>query len=313
MAVYAVAAYLFLHLPLLVLAVFSFNRSRFTVWQGFSLDWYRLALRDPQLAEAAANSLLIAVAATFAATVIGTLAAWALWKRDSPALSGALYTSLVTPEIVTGISLLAFFQWSFRFLHVQLGMHTVILAHISFSIAYVVIVVLARLRTLEPSLEEAALDLGATEWQTFLHVTLPVIAPAIAAAALLAFTVSFDDYVITSLVAGVDSETLPMVIYAMARRGANPVVNAISTMIVVALGALILLVREAAGRHDAAHPVPAWTRRERRLPAAHGARGSMSSTGRPTSLPRRFPTSSESSASRSATPSTKAMKRCWRE
>lgn len=238
---YAVAAYLFLHLPLLVLAIFSFNRSRFTVWQGFSLDWYRLAFRDPQLGGAAVNSVLIAFAATVLSTAIGTLAAWALWKRDSPALSGALYTSLVTPEIVTGISLLAFFQWSFRFLNVQLGMHTVILAHVSFSIAYVVIVVLARLRMLEPSLEEAALDLGATEWETFLHVTLPAIFPGVAAAALLAFTVSFDDYVITSLVAGVDSETLPMVIYAMARRGANPVVNAISTIIVLALGALIVL------------------------------------------------------------------------
>jgi spermidine/putrescine transport system permease protein len=241
LAVYSLAAYLFLHLPLLVLAVFSFNRSRFTIWQGFSLDWYKVAFRDPQLAEGAVNSLLIALVATAAATAIGTFAAWALWKRDSPALAASLYSELVTPEIVTGISLLAFFQWSFRFLGVQLGMHTVILAHISFSIAYVVIVVLARLRTLDPALEEAALDLGATEWQTFTHVTLPAILPAVAAAALLAFTVSFDDYVITSMVAGVDSETLPMVIYAMARRGANPAVNAVSTLIVFALGALILV------------------------------------------------------------------------
>jgi len=241
LASFAIAIYLFLHLPLLVLIVFSFNQSRFTVWQGFSLAWYRLAFHDRQLAEATGNSLLIALAATVLSTVIGTLAAWAVWKRDSPTLSGALYTSLVTPEIVTGISLLAFFQWTFRFMNVQLGMHTVILAHVSFSIAYVVIVVLARLRTLEPALEEAALDLGATESQAFLYVTLPAIFPGVVAAALLAFTVSFDDYVITSLVAGVDSETLPMVIYAMARRGANPVVNAASTLIVVALGSLILL------------------------------------------------------------------------
>jgi spermidine/putrescine transport system permease protein len=147
----------------------------------------------------------------------------------------------VTPEIVTGISLLAFYQWIFRFLHVQLGMHTVILAHISFSIAYVVIVVMARLRTVDAQLEEAALDLGANEWQAFRYVTLPVILPGVIAAALLAFTVSFDDYVITSLVAGVDSETLPMVIYAIARRGVNPVVNAISALIVVGFGGLILI------------------------------------------------------------------------
>jgi spermidine/putrescine transport system permease protein len=128
----------------------------------------------------------------------------------------------------------------FRYLGLRLGMHTVIGAHVAFSVAYVVVVVMARLRTLDPALEEAAMDLGATEWQAFREVTLPSLMPAVAAAALVAFTVSFDDYVITSLVAGVDSQTLPMVIYAMAKRGVNPVVNAVSALIVVALGALIL-------------------------------------------------------------------------
>ena len=241
LSVYALAAFLFLHLPLLILAAFSFNSSRFTVWEGFSLRWYTGALQDSQLMEASWNSLIIALFATLISTAIGTLCAYGLWKRSSPVLTGSLYLSLVTPEIVTGISLLAFYQWIFRFLHVQLGMHTVILAHISFSIAYVVIVVMARLRTVDAQLEEAALDLGANEWQAFRYVTLPAIVPGVAAAALLAFTVSFDDYVITSLVAGVDSETLPMVIYAIARRGVNPVVNAVSAMIVVGLGALILV------------------------------------------------------------------------
>lgn len=241
LAVYAAAAYLFLHVPLLVLGVFSFNSSRFTVWQGISIEWYRAAFHDSQLAEATWNSLLIAVAATIASTVIGTLCAYGLWKRDSKFLSGSLYLSLVTPEIVIGISLLVFFQWIFRFLHIQLGMHTVILAHVTFCVAYVVIVVMARLRTFDPALEEAALDLGANEWEAFRRVTLPVLLPGVAAAALLAFTTSFDDYVITSMVAGVDSETLPMVVYAMARRGANPVVNAISTMIVAGLGLLIVV------------------------------------------------------------------------
>lgn len=240
LSIYALSAYLFLHLPLLILAVFSFNKSRFTVWEGFSFDWYAAALRDSQLMEASWNSLIIAIFATVASTIIGTLCAYGLWKRSSPVLAGSLYLSLVTPEIVTGISLLAFYQWIFRFLHVQLGMHTVIVAHISFSIAYVVIVVMARLRTVDAQLEEAALDLGANEWQAFRHVTLPVILPGVIAAALLAFTVSFDDYVITSLVAGVDSETLPMVIYAIARRGVNPVVNAISALIVIGFGGLIL-------------------------------------------------------------------------
>ena len=241
LGLYAVAIYAFLHVPLLVLAAFSFNSSKFTVWQGFSLDWYRAAFRDATLVEASLNSLAIAVVASVLATVCGTLCAYGLWKRGAPVLSNSLYLSLVTPEIVTGISLLALFQWMFRFLRIQLGMHTVILAHVAFSLAYVVIVVMARLRTFDPALEEAAMDLGASEWQAFRQVTLPSILPGVIAAGLLAFTVSIDDYVITSLVAGVDSETLPMVIFQMARRGVSPVVNAISTMIVVVLGGMILL------------------------------------------------------------------------
>lgn len=245
---YAAAAYLFLHLPMAVLAVFSFNESRFTKWEGSSLKWYRALLDDQRLLEATGNSLLIAFAATALATIIGTLCAYGLWKRANTWLSGSLYLSLISPEIVTGISLLAFFQWIFRFLNVQLGMHTVILAHVSFSIAYVVVVVLSRLRTLDPVLEEAALDLGASEWRAFREITLPQLGPGIAAAALLAFTISFDDYVITSFVAGVDSETLPMVIYSAARRGVSPVLNAASTIIVLGLGLLILIserLREA--------------------------------------------------------------------
>lgn len=238
---YAMGAYLFLHLPLAILAIFSVNASRFTLWEGFSLRWYRALLSDRDLMEAAANSLIIAMAATVLATVIGTLAAYALWKKSSAWLAGSLYLSLVTPEIVTGISLLAFFQWIFRYLHLRLGMHTVILAHLSFSLAYVILVIMARLRNFDASLEEAALDLGETEFGAFYRVTLPYLAPAIAAAAMLAFTVSIDDYVITSLVAGVDSRTLPMVIYAMARRGVNPVLNAVSTLVVAGLGTFILI------------------------------------------------------------------------
>ena len=241
LSLYAALAFVFLHLPLVVLAVFSVNESRFTIWQGFSFRWYEAMVQDPQLAEAAWNSLVIALASTLISTCLGTMCAYGLWKRKSTLISGSLYTTLVTPEIVMGVSLLAFFQWTFRYLHVQLGMHTVVLAHVTFSIAYVVIVVMARLRALDLTLEEAALDLGGSEWDAFRLVTLPQLGPAIISAALLAFTISFDDYVITSMVAGVDSETLPMVVYAMARRGANPVVNAISTMIVVALGVLIVV------------------------------------------------------------------------
>jgi spermidine/putrescine transport system permease protein len=241
LGLYAAVAFAFLHVPLITLMVFSINASRFTLWEGFSLKWYAALARDTQMLEAAWNSALIAVVSTGIATVAGTLAAYGLWKRASRVLTGALYLSLVTPEIVMGISLLAFFQWTFRWLGWQLGLHTVMLAHVAFSIAYVAIVVAARLRTLDRGLEEAAMDLGATEWGAFRQVTLPLLMPGITAAALLALTISFDDYVITSLVAGVDSETLPMVIYAMARRGANPSINAISTMIVLFFGTLILV------------------------------------------------------------------------
>ena len=241
LAVYAVAFYAFLHLPLLTLAIFSFNSSRFTVWEHFSLRWYGAIFRDPQIMEGTWNSIVIAVLSTAIATLIGTACAYGLWKRGSPVLTGALYLSLVTPEIVTGISLLALFQWAFRWLHWQLGLYTVVLAHVAFSIAFVVIVISARLRTISPALEEAAMDLGANPWQAFLYVTLPALLPGIVAAALLALTVSFDDYVITSMVAGVDSETLPMVIYAMARRGASPVLNAISALITLIFGVLILI------------------------------------------------------------------------
>lgn len=237
----ATGLYAFLHAPLLVLAVFSFNSSRFTVWEGFSLQWYQAVFSDRGMGEAAWNSILIAVFSTLLSTVIGTLAAYALWKRANAWLNGTLYLSLVTPEIVTGVSLLAFYQWLFRYTNLRLGMHTVVLAHVAFSIAFVVTVVLARLRTMDATLEEAALDLGATPIRAFWLVTVPLLLPGITAAALLAFTLSFDDYVITSLVAGIDSETLPMLIYGMARRGASPALNALSTLIAVGLGFFILL------------------------------------------------------------------------
>jgi spermidine/putrescine transport system permease protein len=239
--VYACAAYLFLYIPLLALGAFSFNDSKIAVWHGFTFVWYRGVFQNSALMEGTLNSLLIAVVATVVATLIGTLVAYALWQKRLPWLTGSLYLSLLSPEIVTGVSLLVFFQWMFHFLKLQLGMPTVILAHISFSLAYVVIVILARLRTFDHNLEEAAQDLGASEWQAFRYVTAPLLLPGIMAAALLCFTVSFDDYVITSLVAGVNSETLPMIIYAMARKGVSPEVNALSVMITVGLGVLVLI------------------------------------------------------------------------
>lgn len=241
LACYAALGYLFLYAPLGVLAVFSFNASKLSVWRGFTFGWYGSVLNNRALAEGAANSLIIAITATIVATLFGTLAGYALWKKRVAWLTQSLYLSLLTPEIVTGVSLLALFQWIFRYAHLHLGMPTVILAHISFSLAYVVIVITARLRTFDATLEEAALDLGANEWQVFLRITAPILMPGIIAAALLCFTVSFDDYVITSLVAGVNSETLPMIIYGMARKGVSPDINAISMLITCCIGVCILL------------------------------------------------------------------------
>jgi spermidine/putrescine transport system permease protein len=241
LALYASLAYLFLYAPLAVLAVFSFNASKLSVWRGFTLSWYSSVIHNSALADGAINSLIIACVATVFATGCGTLAAYALWKKKIAWLTQSLYLSLLTPEIVTGISLLVLFEWIFRFLHLHLGMLTVILAHISFSLAYVVIVILARLRTFDVALEDAALDLGANEWQVFMRITAPILMPGILAAALLCFTVSFDDYVITSMVAGVNSETLPMIIYGMARKGVSPDINALSMLITCGLGVCILL------------------------------------------------------------------------
>ena len=140
-----------------------------------------------------------------------------------------------------GVSLLAFFQWIFRFLHWRLGLHTVILAHVAFSIAYVVIVVAARLRTLDSSLEEAAMDLGASEWEAFRLVTLPALLPAVVAAAMLALTVSFDDYVITTFVSGPGSSTLPLFIFGQVKRGVTPETNAVATMMLAVTMALLLV------------------------------------------------------------------------
>ena len=171
--VYAAAAFAFLYLPLLILIAFSFNGGRFTAWDGFSFRWYRAAMNDAQLTEGVINSLIIAVTAAVLSTVIGTLAAYGIWRKTARILSGTLYLSLVTPEIVTGVSLLALFQWVFRFMHLQLGIYTVIIAHVAFSISYVAIVISARLRNYDRTLEEAAMDLGASEWHAFSRVTLP--------------------------------------------------------------------------------------------------------------------------------------------
>jgi spermidine/putrescine transport system permease protein len=233
--------YLFLHLPILVLMVFSFNDSKFSVdWAGFTLGWYRRLLERPDILQGLKASLIVGGVATVISAVLGTLIALALARhrfRGRTAFEGFLYVPIVTPEIVVGISLLILFA----LVKVPLGLTTITIAHVAFCLSFVVIVVLARLEGMDGTLEEAAMILGADEVTTFWKVTVPQLWPGILSGALLAFTMSFDDFVITSFVSGSGSSTLPIVVYGMVRRNVEPSINAISTIILLVTTALIYL------------------------------------------------------------------------
>jgi len=232
---------LFLHLPLLILMAFSFNASRFSVeWTGFTLGWFRGLLDRPDILNGLRNSLIVGFSATLISTVVGTMLALALSRhrfRGRTTVESLLYVPLVTPEIVVGISLLVLFAG----IGMRLGITTIVLAHVAFSISFVTVVVRARLAGMDTHLEEAAMTLGAGPWRSFRRVTLPLIMPGVVAGALLAFTLSFDDYVITSFVAGPGSSTLPVVIYGMVRRNIDPTVNAVSTVVLMVTTLLIYL------------------------------------------------------------------------
>jgi len=243
LAAATVLVYLFFYAPVAVLVIFSFNRSRLSAhWRGFKGEWYAVLWRDEAIFQSLGNSLLVAGAVTLACVAFGTLGAlvFARARRRARALlSGVVYLPLVIPEIVMAVAIVIFFS----LLHLQLSIWTVIIAHITFCISYVLIVVGVRLASMDRSVEEAALDLGANEWTTFFRITLPMAAPAILAAALLVFTTSFDDYLITSFVAGVRSTTLPLEIYSRLKRGITPEINAISTVILAATIPLVYIAQ----------------------------------------------------------------------
>ncbi len=229
----AVLTYGFMHLPLLVLIAFSFNRSRFGVqWGGFTLDWYARLASRPDILRALRLSLLVGLTSTALATTLGTMAALALARhlpRARRAAGALLYLPIVTPEIVAGVSLLVLFSWA----GIALGMATIIIAHTAFSIPFVTVVVLTRLEGTDRTLEEAAMSLGADELATFRRVTLPQLMPGVLAGALLAFTLSFDDFVTTFFVSGVGSTTLPLAVYSMVRKSVEPTINALSAVLVL--------------------------------------------------------------------------------
>ncbi|NLF18913.1 MAG: ABC transporter permease [Lentisphaerae bacterium] len=238
------AVLVFLYLPVLVLIANSFNASRFGgQWEGFSLHWYQRLMDRREIWHALGNTLLIAVSATAVSTVLGTTAALALhhWRGGLQQAHYALvYLPLVVPEILTGISLLLFFVA----LGVQLGLTTIFLAHVSFCISYVAMVVLARLQDFDYALLEAAHDLGANWWQAATSVLLPLLAPGIVAGALLAFTLSIDDFVISFFVAGPGATTLPIRIYSMIKHGEPPLINALSTLLIVVTFAAVWASQE---------------------------------------------------------------------
>jgi spermidine/putrescine transport system permease protein len=232
--VVTMAALFFFYLPIIILIINSFNASRFeTGWQGFSLIWYQRLLHETEIWRAAKNSLVIAAGATALSLVIGTTAAIALHRFARSRLQnfhfGLIYTPLVVPEILMGISLLMVFVA----VGIRLGLFTIFLAHVTFCISFVAMTVLARLQDFDVSVIEAAQDLGAGWWATTRRVLLPLLLPGLIAGGLLAFTLSIDDFVITFFVAGPGSTTLPIRVYSMIKFGSPPLINALSTILLV--------------------------------------------------------------------------------
>lgn len=232
----------FLYLPILILIIYSFNENRLvTVWSGFSFKWYSELFDDDLLMGGVKLSLLIGFLSASAAVVLGTIAAFVLNRfgkfRGETGFAFMITAPLVMPEVITGLSLLLLFiaMGQVFDLFNQRGMMTIWIAHVTFCTAYVTVVVSSRLQEVDRSIEEAAMDLGAPPWKVFVQITLPTIAPAIVAGWLLAFTLSLDDLVIASFVSGPSATTLPMVVFSSVRLGVSPKINALATLIILAV------------------------------------------------------------------------------
>jgi len=236
----AAAIFLFLYLPILILVIYSFNANSVVgVWTGISTRWYAELLHDRALIDSFRVSLWVAFWSTLISTVLGTLGAMALERfrfRGKLTFDATMYLPIIIPDIVMALSTLLFFV----LVAVPLSRYTILVAHVAFNISFVAVVVRGRLAEMDRGLEEAAADLGASAWTTFRRVTLPLLTPAIVSAALLAFTLSLDDFVITFFVAGPGSTTLPVRVYSMIKFGVTPEVNAISTLML--LGSTVLVV-----------------------------------------------------------------------
>ena len=252
LAAHSWLVYFFLYAPIVILIALSFNDGRHAAnWEGFSFRWYAKLIENKLLIKSVKNSLLIAGATTVLSTIVGTLAALALARfsfRGKGGTQALLFLPIIIPEIVLGAALVTFFGT----VEMRLSIWTAILAHMVFTVSYVAIVVRARLSGFDRSLEEAAMDLGAGPLETFFRVTFPLILPGVVAGALLVFTLSIDDYVITSFVAGVGSTTLPLQIYSMIKVGVTPEVNAVSTLLL--LMTIIMIVFAQRLQHAPGEP-----------------------------------------------------------
>jgi spermidine/putrescine transport system permease protein len=233
--------YIFLWAPIIILVVFSFNSSRFvSTWEGFSFRWYGELFKDAAMGVALKNSLIVAVVSTLLSTIFGTMVSLAMERHHFPgkmAFDALLYLPIIIPDIAMAVMLLLFFVLS----TFGLSLMTIIISHVAFNVSFVAVVVRARLVGFDRRLEEAAQDLGANELQTFWYVTLPLLMPGILGGALLAFTLSLDDFVITFFTSGVGSTTLPLRIYSMVKLGVTPEINAISTLLVLASMTLLMV------------------------------------------------------------------------
>jgi spermidine/putrescine transport system permease protein len=235
----AVLVYAFLYIPLIIVVLYSFNDSRLNAeWVGFTLFWYKALFNNTEMLLAARNSLIIALCASFCATLLGTMSGLAIHRYKLKVLPVLVFTPVAMPEILLGVSILLFFL---QVLNFTLGMVSIIIAHTTFCIGFVAIIVRARLQGMDESIFEAARDLGASPWQTFRLVTLPLIMPAVVAGALMSFTLSIDDFVITFFTKGVGEPILPIQIYTMIKVAVTPEVNAISTLLMLLTLVMIII------------------------------------------------------------------------
>jgi spermidine/putrescine transport system permease protein len=238
---WTVAVFAFLYVPILLLIVFSFNDSKLGLaWTGFTTRWYSELFGNAVLIGAFKNSMIVASATTVLATVLGTIGAWLMFRYQFPfrqAMGLLIFVPMVIPEVLMGVSLMILFN---NLLHFDLGFATLIIGHTTFCFPFVLVGVQARLQGIDPFLEEAAMDLGATPIQAFWKVIVPYLMPAIVAGALMSFTLSFDEYIVTVFTSGPGSQTLPLQVYGLARKGLDPQLNALSALFV--LGTIILVL-----------------------------------------------------------------------